>query len=214
MTKILSKKYTCAVCGATNDYNILVSTNCFGSPDLDLRPAEMQRSTMFAWLQECPECGYVSAQVSDPTIMTKKWLKSEGYLTCDGIDFKSYLAKKFYKSYWINLECINTKGAFFAILHAAWACDDERDDENACRCRRLAIPLATRLIKKGYEKMDSLMLVRADLMRRAGQFEELIETYSKVRFEDDLYNRILQFQIERAEKKDRSCYTVDRVTRK
>lgn len=213
MSRIVSDKCTCAICGATNEYNVLASTNIFGGgPDLDLRPAEMQRSTMDLWIQECPKCGYISEEVSDTSDVTMEWLKSERYLTCDGIKFESDLAKRFYKYYMISIEDKNDEDAFFAILHAAWACDDEGDEENACRCRMLAIPLATLLINNDHERKNDFLLMRADLMRRAGQFEDLIETYSLVHFDIDLLNQILQFEIEKAKKKDLSCYRVEDVT--
>ena len=45
MSTLGSKKYKCAVCGATNKYRVLTSTNTLGGgPDLDTRPAEMIRN--------------------------------------------------------------------------------------------------------------------------------------------------------------------------
>lgn len=47
MTRIVPSKCKCAVCGAKSRYNVIASTNTFGGgPDLDLRPPEMERSTM------------------------------------------------------------------------------------------------------------------------------------------------------------------------
>ena len=57
-------------------------------------------------------------------------------------------------------------------------------------------------------------LMRADLMRRAGQFEELIAEYASVKFDEDLLNQILEFEIEKAKIKDIACYRVENVTRK
>ena len=70
------------------------------------------------------------------------------YLTCDGISFASELAKRFYKYYLISLEDGKTEDAFYAVIHAAWACDDKGDTENAKHCRTVAIPLAAALIDK------------------------------------------------------------------
>ena len=134
MSTIVSEKYKCAMCGSTNEYNELASTNTFGSPDLDLRPAEMRRSTMPLWVQECPECGYVSKKVSDPSHVTREWLEFERYQTCDGLDFTS------------------------------GKCDNAED----------------------------ILMIRADLMRRAGQFEELLETYSSVRFKKKHLKQIMK----------------------
>lgn len=213
MTTRMPMKCKCAICGSTNEYMMIASTNTFGGgPDLDLRPAEMRRSTMPFWVQECPKCGYISAKVSDPSCVTRKWLRSEKYLTCDGIAFVSDLAGRFYKYYLINLEDDNLEDAFFAVLHAAWACDDEKDEINARRCRELAIPLATKLIEGHHHNKDNIMLVRADLMRRAGQFEPMINIYASVKFHEELLNQILRFEVEKAKEKDTACYRVENVT--
>ena len=75
-----------------------------------------------------------------------------------------------------------------------------------------AIPLATQIINNDHERKNDFMLMRADLMRRAGQFDDLIYTYSPVHFDMDLLNQILKFEIEKAKKKDLSCYRVEDVT--
>jgi len=167
---------------------------------------------MYLWVQECPNCGYVSSEVSDPSSVTKEWLAGEKYSSCDGIEFSADLAKRFYKQYLINLEDKNSEDAFFAVLHAAWACDDENDEDNAKHCRELALPLVQELIQKGHENKDSLELLKADLMRRTGRFDELIAQYSSLRFEDDLLDQIMAFQINKAKEKDVACYRVEDVT--
>ena len=103
MTMIIPKTEKCAICGADVACTSLVSTNVFGSPDLDLRPPEMKRSTMPYWVQECTKCSYVSKKVTDESDVTIEWLKSENYRTCDSISFSSELAIRFYKFYLISL---------------------------------------------------------------------------------------------------------------
>ena len=215
MTTYANDECKCAVCGTTKEYYGWCSATTFSGPDLDLRPAEMMRGTMREWVQSCPECGYVSSDVSNPTSVTREWLKSEKYRRCDGISFNSGLARKFYKYYLINLEDQKRKSAFFAVLHAAWACDDAEDEENAKRCREIAIPLATSLIEEEIEdeeERDNIKLIKADLMRRADQFDELITTYSSVHFDDELLTQIIEFQIEKAKERDTACYRVEDVT--
>ena len=213
MTMLARVKKFCAVCGELNTYVDVMSTNTFGgSPDLDLRPAEMKRSTMGSWIQACPKCGYVSKRISDQTFVSKVWLQSEKYLTCDGISFVSDLAKNFYRYYLLNHRKLELEDAFYAILHAAWACDDVKDDENAKLCREKAIILGMILIKRNCDNVDNIKLLCADLMRRAGKFDQLISTYKSVHFDDDLLNQILKFQIEKAKAKDVSCYRIDDVT--
>ena len=208
MSTFFEQEYKCAVCGATNAYQVIGSTSSFGAPDLDLRPPMMQRNTIVAWVQVCPECGYVATEVSDPTKVTREWLQSKQYLTCDGIRFASGLAVNFYRQHLICLEDGDLETAFYALLHAAWACDDADDAANAQRMRKLAVPMAEKLLKDGDENQDNLLLMKADLMRRAGMFDELIKEYSSVRFMDKIMNQVLEFQIAKAKNKDVACYTV------
>ena len=94
-TRDFDKK--CAVCTKTSPQTVLMSTSAWGYSDLDLRPSEMQRSSMFAWLQECPHCGYVAVNLENELEVSSDLLKSNEYLTCEGYEFKSDLAKRFFK---------------------------------------------------------------------------------------------------------------------
>ena len=212
MSVIAKIKCKCSVCRKTNEYQTIMRRDISdGSPDLDLRTPEMKKSTMTLWLQECPKCGYVSKEVEDRSNVTKKWLKSEEYLSCDGISFVSGLAARFYKYYLICLKNGKPEDAFFAILHASWACDDAGDRENAVKCREKAADLADPVISEGTFHEESLMVMKADILRRSRQFDRLIDEYSSIRFQDDLLNRILKFQIEKAKEEDDDCYRVENV---
>ena len=61
------------------------------------------------------------------------------------------------------------------------------------------------------EKNDDMILMKADIMRRSNHFEDLIKEYSTKSFEEDIYNKICDFQIEKAIKKDNKCYTIEDV---
>ena len=138
MTLIHDIEKNCPVCGKSSPQPVLTSTNTMGYPDLDLRPAEMQRSTMFVWLDECPHCGYVSPSFSDETDITEDFLKSDEYINCDGFEFKNDLSKRFYKAYLIAKKTKNSEECFFHLLHCAWKCDDA-EDPLAAEMRRLAL---------------------------------------------------------------------------
>ena len=187
---------------------MLMSTNAFGSPDLDLRPPGMQRDTMNLWVQECPACGYVSADISDAGNITKEFLKSKEYRKCDGIGFTSDLAARFYKYHKVNLAEDDIRGAAFALLHAAWACDDERDTDNAKLCRGLTLPLLTRVIEEKPADKNELQLMKVDILRRAGHFRELLTEYKDMQFGEDVMDHVLAFQLKLAEKGDTGCYRV------
>ena len=208
MTQIVPEFKKCSVCGASSMYDVVISSNKFGSPDLDLRPPQMERDTMSYWVEECPNCGYVSSEITDPCSVAVSYLKSDEYRTCDGLSFKSGLASRFYKYYKINLLSNDTKTAFYAVLHAAWACDDKRDIQNSKICRERALSLISHLIESDHQRKDTLRLMKADLLRRAGHFDELMTEYENVRFDEEIMNQVLAFQLALARKQDTACYTV------
>src|SRR4051812_405512 len=63
MTDYSTKTLRCSCCDRTSAHDVLMSTNSSGSPDLDQRPPGMARATIESWLQECPFCGYVAADI-------------------------------------------------------------------------------------------------------------------------------------------------------
>ena len=64
-----------------------------------------------------------------------------------------------------------------------------------------------------FELNDDSLIQRADLLRRSGQFERVIEEYSTKTFEEDIYNKLCSFEVEKAIQKDTSCYTVEDVVK-
>ena len=58
MTTIAEERLSCGVCGNESVHLVLNSTSSFGSPDLDLRPAEPQRSSISYTMHFCPSCGF------------------------------------------------------------------------------------------------------------------------------------------------------------
>ena len=198
----------CAVCGATHEYRILTSTNAFGSPDLDLRPPQMKRGTMPLWVQECPDCGYTAEDVSSPTQIPREYLQSEAYKTCGGIRFDKPLAGRFYRQHLILLWDQNYTKAFFAILHAAWVCDDADDTENAVRCRDIAAELMEMHILPAGQR-DECLLLYADILRRAGHFDKLLDRFGDTWLGNEDHRKILAFESSRAENRDAGRYTVE-----
>ena len=213
MSTIARIKCRCAVCGARNELAVLCSTNEFGSPDLDLRPPEMKRRTMSLWVQECSKCGYAAEDISEDRKVPRDLVQSEKYNSCEGHGFESALARKFYKSYMINRHLQLHADAFYDVLHAAWACDDKEDGEGAKLCRVLAFKFIPTLIKERAEDKETLLVMAADLLRRSGHFEELINSYQNIRFSTELLNEILSFEIAKAKEKDAGCYAVSDVVK-
>lgn len=158
------------------------------------------------WIQECPHCGYISGALSDETSISNEYLKSEEYIKCNNANLPTDLAKGFYKYYLLNMKEENPKDAFLAALHTAWICDDKSDESNAYNCRLLALEQLEIILKEDAPEVH--WVVKADLLRRTGQFDRLITEYGDKEFEDNLLNEIVSFEIARAKEKDTSCYRV------
>ena len=102
MTQIFPILTTCPIC--ENEFEIiqLASTNQMGSPDLDLRPPEMARSTMDTWTHECPKCGYVASDFNQTPEITPEFVEKDEYKSCDDLNFKSHQSEIFYRQYMIS----------------------------------------------------------------------------------------------------------------
>ena len=200
----------CSVCGKPSPQWILMSTNSFGYPDLDLRPPEMQRSTMNTWISECPHCGYVAADLEMESDVSKNFLESEEYLTCEGYDFKGKLSKLFYKSYLISKQNNNVYNCFFNLRNCAWDCDDH-DDENAVAIRKQALVYLDEIIQTDDEEKNTFMVIKSDFLRRSGEFDQLINEYGDLTIGEEILDKIIRFEIEKALEKDTKCYTIEDV---
>ncbi len=216
MSRIIPITKRCVLCDREHEYRELASTNAFGASDLDLRPPEMKRSTMPLWVEECPFCGYVSSDISklpvDASEVSKviDFISRESFQRTEKKVFASELACKFYKQYMLSREFGDNEKSFYALLHAAWACDDKNDKENAILCRKIALEFLENLILNDKDN-ENLRLQKADLLRRSGDFDAVIKQYSSEKFSNELLNKIVHFQLEKSKLKDDACYTVSDV---
>ena len=196
----------CAVCGTVSNQTILTSTNAFGSPDLDLRPPEMKRSTMHLWAQQCPECGYVAEDITKPAKVSADWLRRTEYVDCIGLNAKSPLARKFYRKYLIAMHTEDDVSAFAGAMFAAWACDDSGEKEAAAALRLLAVEQLEQLMRA--EPDEVWFVRRADLLRRAGRFDAVLRDYADCTLKEPMHRQIIDFQLEKARQQDARCYRV------
>jgi tetratricopeptide (TPR) repeat protein len=216
MTTIIPQDLTCSFCGNSSPQHLLGSTNSFGRPDLDTRPPEMMRSTMHLWVQECPHCGYVAKDISQPAHDSARLYCGESGWR--GIPYLAYpeLARKFLKLADLQEGVGHMLEAAWSALRAAWACDDAATDHLAISCRQRAIgyfariPNTVRLFAKDMGAMEALF---ADLHRRAGDFEGAVH-WADIGLDqspDSAISAILYFQRAKAILQDRSRYTGEDV---
>ena len=77
--------------------------------------------------------------------------------------------------------------------------------------RKLALKSIGKFNVESDDEKDNLKLIKADLLRRSLQFEEVMHEFKDVTFDDNLKNEALTFQLELAAKKDSSCYTIEDI---
>lgn len=205
MTTFREISMTCAVCGHTFESTVLRSTNTLGSPDLDLRPAEMARSTLGMEITCCPNCHYVASDISAPVSETiRDFVLSDAEFQT-GYRFRSVRAYR-------NLARIAVleeryHDAFWAYLKAAWV-EERRYTSKPSPNRQEALEFF--LLHETELKFDNdtHLCMKTDLLRRTGHFKEVIELVQSAAPSERQTDIILHFQKHLAESEDTGCYTV------
>jgi hypothetical protein len=207
----------CSVCGAENEYTGIGSTSQFGPQDLDTRPPERQRSTIFAWVQRCPDCGYCAAVVSETCRPeAREIVNSREYK--EQLNNPTYpeLANSFLCKAIVDLESRALAATTLALMRAAWVCDDSGHFDQARICRQKAADMLVIAEEAGQqvskqEGTDTAILV--DLLRRSGRIEEARKVIAARRdgISDKVIAHILDFQTTLLNKNDVSCHTIAEV---
>jgi len=175
MTHLHYLNTTCAVCGESCRFTIPEAAGSVGSRDLDTRPAEPLRSTIYAWVKRCPSCGYCAPDPGQASKGAADVVKLPRYRwQLDSRKFPQ-IANTFLCWSIIQEDLGAPARAAWASLHAAWICDDEREDVPARVCRKRAADLLRRAWNQG-ERLASQAgadeALLADLLRRAGRLRE------------------------------------------
>lgn len=210
MTTIASSTVSCVNCNKSSEQNVIFSTNTMGPPDLDLRPAEMARSTLRYQVQECPHCRYVATNLSerqgDLGVMTTPEYK---------MAFKSGslppLARTF-MARGLLLDPVDPNAAAQAYLRAAWACDDKPAAKLAADFRCTAADRFLKLLPvENTQESVTRGTVFVDVFRRAGRFEEAMNLCKSLLELDEGKGdiaKVLNFQLQLLAARDQCCYEV------
>ncbi len=234
MTTLGREHQICFVCGSKHEYTYINSTNEFGSPDLDLRPPQMKRSTMRYWVQRCPNCGYCAPDISTGPDIAKQIVQSPEYIAqrdhqivaSPDLQDSVTLANSFLCRALIAAAAGEFSNAGWATLHAAWTCDDmiqpdSADDgqidlaaaEAAVDCRKRAITYFLQAREHGKSftgEAGGEELILADLYRRTGQFAQVerICEDGLPRASSETIQRLFHVQSTLASRQDTRCYTI------
>lgn len=168
------------------------STSAFGPSDLDTRPPEMERSTISAWVQQCPECDYCSRSLGEAPAGAQTVVDSPEYRRQLIHPDYPELANAFLCLRMISEVSGSWSDAAWASIHAAWACDDDARPEAATKCRIEAIRLITALHNRAErlaEDPGADEAILTDLLRRAGKFDEALDVVDRSLLQD--YHRII-----------------------
>ena len=240
MTMLVKDIAKCGVCGKGNQILVMKSTSRFGACDLDTRPPAMFRFTIF--LQHCEHCGFVAPNISDGDPDMQEFVNSEMYKTCDGINPVSETAKHYIQyallQAYMQVSAIWTERSikpskdkmFWGYLNAAWACDDAVEhklndgesnyDRHKCindaeECRKKCLDLINTLIVNHKEQKDkeTLLGIKADLLRRTGQFDAVIVEFDGKKFDDPYVDQVVKFEIDRAKDQDNKRYNMDHISK-
>lgn len=210
MTTLFHETEICAVCGRSHTIHGLSSTNTMGPCDLDSRPAEMKRSTMDYWVQECPDCGYCASSTSEAADGTEGIVRGDAYQSLRQDFAKNPTARKFLMQSLIAVELGRTVDGCWANIHAAWGFDDAKEREQARRCRIAAVDLA-RMAAESSESIAGQTgvseLIRADLLRRVAKSDEaraMAQAGLATECEDDI-KKILSYEIALIDSGDIAC---------
>lgn len=213
MTTLVKITATCAVCERPSEHTGVASTNTQDQPDLDGRPAEMQRSTLPHWIQQCPGCGYAAEEISelrDPRI--REIVTSPEFQTGRRNAAIPEGAWKFVAAAKIEEALRDFPRAFQRHLWAAWMCDDAESEKASSACRRQALLAAEAASRENVllaEDPAHAAVLVADVARRVGEFNYVealcLKMTPRVR---PHFRRLLEGELRFARAADRGLHTM------
>jgi hypothetical protein len=210
MTTFHFQLVTCSICEKSSEQQVIASTNGFGSPDLDLRPPEMARSTLFLWLQECPKCGLVSSDLSRAEDGVREILSSTNFASLGRIT--NTLIGRCLKRSFLEERLGKLGEAAECALWAAWAADDTHDQAAAeYRSKAANLFLSAALIMPVSDDSIVMRTRAIDILRRARKYQEAADLAYTLLANDNLdptINAVVKFGRKLALAGDCSHHTV------
>lgn len=209
---IVKETHKCAVCGKESEQIVPMGVTNFGVVDLDTRSEQSKQNGMSTWYEKCPRCGYVNSYIDKvPEGLKKAWLKEEDYV--QGGDLSDEVAQDFYRIYLLLSKVNDFKWGAHYIKNAAWACDDANKKKDAVKCRKLYVETVDKYLEGIINKKEreNLQVIRCDMLRRMGKFEQVLEEYGNLEFSQDILNHILAYELHLSKKEDKECHNMDEM---
>jgi hypothetical protein len=154
---------------------VLSSTSVLGANDLDGRPNGPARWALEFGVQCCPGCGYCAVDVEEVRTNAGRAVADAAYADVLKNSGMPALARHYYCAALVAEAAGEPDRAARHYIEAAWACDDAEATERGRACRLRAAEMMAAAFESG-QAADSPVShgVRADLLRRAGLFEEAL----------------------------------------
>ncbi len=182
MTTFAKETVVCGACGHVFTHQALASTNAFGSPDLDTRPPEMQRSTMRAWIQRCPSCGFCARDASKFDARFRVAMDTSCYRSQLTDARFPELASTFLCSGMLAEAVGQREDSGWCYLRAAWILDDASKDELAKLWRSKAADAFLAFLTEGQTSVQqpgAYEAIVTDCLRRAGRGDEAVSVIER-----------------------------------
>lgn len=213
MTTLYQESLQCALCGTEDQYSLVSSTSSFGSADLDTRPPALQRFNIGLWVQRCAECGYCASDISQAMPQAAEMLQHPMYTSQLTDTTYPELANSFLCQAFLAVEAEDYAQASWALIHAAWACDDAELDAQAQSCRSRAAEMIRIALNNEQEFADQAgaeTAIRVDLLRRSGRFEDALKVIQaqQASISEEVILKVLAFQAALIERGDGACYLI------
>lgn len=212
MSTIFFTEKTCFVCGKVSRYPLInLSLSIVGPRDLDGRPSQIERASVYLWVQRCPGCGYCAPEISEGNRGDKEFVKEEFYIKqLYNIQFPE-TANSFLCHSLLMERDDKLSDAGWGAVFGAWICDDNGFKDGAVLCRKKAVSLFKKAIDNGVafaENRVQQQIYLIDLLRRSLEFDKALELCDKELEKEYDHELIDYFNLERELilKKDFSCH--------
>jgi hypothetical protein len=220
MTMLIKGMVECAVCSTENTVTTIQSIYAGSWTGLDGRPPTLPRNLVALTIQQCRACGYCAPDFASVDGVGNPDVKTLGYRALLMKDDAFPAARKFRCYAYLAKQAADYKIACWALLNAAWVCDDRggrRGDRSGRHFREDVLAALNELHARGehllpYDSFDSLL--RLDLWRRTCQFATVIDadlTASRRHYR--FFWRVAAFQRELACKGDARSYSIEQALR-
>jgi len=219
MTTLAEHPLVCAICGRESLHYLAASPNIVEPPDFDTRPGETLRSTLPAWVVECPHCGYAAADLSVADARASAIVRGEEYQHRRADPALPETARRFAAHAFLLERIGECADAGWTALHAAWMCDDLAHPGAARHCRSEAIRLWKRAKAQGEDFMEDLaqeFALVTDLLRRMGDFDAAREACLEALTLEDLpamIDDMLRRQLTLIQQKDTAAHSLKELER-